>query len=124
MPWGSGSSSAGLAVASTGVTGLAGLIGVTIPGGATTGAIDAAAGLGIAARSGFAADGGRGVFRTTAGGTGEFVLVAGFTEFTTTGVEPTVFVVRAGFTGFTATGVEPTVLVRPSKARCRASWRA
>src|ERR1022692_1462572 len=89
MPWGSGSSRAGLAAAGAGVTGLTGLTGVTIPGGATTGAIDASAGLGIAARSGFADDGGRGVFRTTGGGTGEFVLRAGFTGFTTAGVEPT-----------------------------------
>src|ERR1035441_923264 len=103
MPWGSGSSSAELVAAGIGVTGLVALTGTTVPGGATAGAIDAAGRLGITGRSGFAAGGVRGVFRTTGGGTGEFVLAGALTGL----------IVTAGL----------TVLVRPSKARCRASWR-
>src|ERR1039458_2273907 len=61
MPWGSGSSSAELAAAGAGTAVLVGLRGTTVPGGATTGAIDAAGRLGITGRSGFAAGGVRGV---------------------------------------------------------------
>src|ERR1035441_242646 len=84
MPWGSGSSSAELAAAGAGTAVLVGLRGTTVPGGATTGAIDAAGRLGITGWSGFAAGGVRGVFLTTGGGTGEFVLAGALTGLTTT----------------------------------------